>query len=1229
MKTDHLYNTKACSKQKIMSKIIITIWILFAIQAVVHAQDSIQARIILIGDAGQLTNGKHPVVNSVKKNIPLTEKTTIIYLGDNLYKTGLPDNSLPTYAIAKAPLDSQIQIADNSKAKVYFVPGNHDWAIGSANGYESILREQSYIDYLGNENVKMFPRDGCPGPVEVKITDDILLVMMDSQWWLHQGDKPGVESDCPYKTKEEVLLQLDDILSKNSGKLVLLAFHHTFRTYSPHGGYFTWKQHIFPFTDMRPNLYIPLPVIGTIYPLARGVFGVEQDLQHPLYQAMIFAIEKVVKGHDNVIYVAGHDHSIQLIKDSGYNYITSGSGSKNSRVSKGRKSLYASPKAGFVTLEISKNKHVHAKVYVLEGDSTKMDYANEILDFSKVPVPEAKITREVDYKFKDSVVVSASERYKPVSGLQKFFLGDNYRKQWNTPITMREFNLRKEKGGFTIKSLGGGKQTKSLLLIDKEGKEWTLRSVEKDLEKILPPNLRNSFAQWMVQDLVSGSHPHTPLIIPVLARAVGVLAAEPEFFFVPDDPALGLYRKVFANTVVTLEMRDPGAGFVDTKSTNKVMNKMLEDNDHHIDQEKVLKARLLDMLIGDWDRHVDQWKWGTSDTGIGKLYFPIPRDRDQAFSNSDGFLIKRLSKRVMPFLQGFKPKIRDINGLNYWERDFDRFFMNNLDEKIWISTAEIFQKEMTDSVIQEAVKKFPAPIYLLDGKMIADKLMSRRDMMLKNAMIYYRFISKTVSVTGSNKSEYFHIKNHPDGLQLTVYKKLDATDSASVMFTRIFNYNVTKEIRLYGLNGNDKFEIDDDVTSKIKVRIIGGKGNDTFDLKGGIRNVVYDLSTEKNKSIHLNKSKTEFSSDPAINEYKSTGYRYTVKRFPQIDLGYNVEDKLLLGFGFALRTFGFRKEPYSTNQRLVTLIAPHEGAYRIRYDGTFNKIIFKNDLVIHSEFVNPTLNNFFGLGNNSMYDKNKPHDFYRVRYKFFETDLLIRKRLNETVQLSFGPSYYHYWSRYYDNDKRILAIPSVIGSDSASIYGKKDFLGAKVKLDINYINNEIFPTRGMTWNTEFSSMYGLNKNTRNLTKLATDLTIYASLQDAARVGAIFKFGGGHIFSNHFEYFQALNLGANNFIRGYRKNRFSGSSLAYASAELRVKLFKSQSYLLPGDVGIMSFYDLGRVWQKGESSKKWHPAYGGGFYFIPYGIAMMSFTVAFSPEDKIFNFSLGTKFKLIF
>jgi hypothetical protein len=233
--------------------------------------DSLQARIILIGDAGELKKGRHPVVSGVRSALPLDNKTFIIYLGDNLYKTGLPDDAVPDYNFAKAPLDSQIAIARGTDAKVYFIPGNHDWNNTGPHGWETIKREQYYIDILGDKNIFFYPKEGCPGPVEVKLTNDVTLIIMDTHWWLHPYDKPGIESDCPSKTKAEVLTQLDDLLSRNSKKLVVFAVHHPFKSYGIHGGYFKIKQHLFPLTEYFPKLYIPLPVIGSIYPITRDI----------------------------------------------------------------------------------------------------------------------------------------------------------------------------------------------------------------------------------------------------------------------------------------------------------------------------------------------------------------------------------------------------------------------------------------------------------------------------------------------------------------------------------------------------------------------------------------------------------------------------------------------------------------------------------------------------------------------------------------------------------------------------------------------------------------------------------------------------------------------------------------------------------------------------------------------------------------------------------------------
>src|SRR5687768_9160411 len=338
-----------------MNKVSVIILALLYFHLATFAQDSIQARIVLIGDAGKLNKeGRQPVVTGARQTIQFDKKTTVIYLGDNLYKTRLPDDAMPTYAIAKVPLECQANIADGTDAKVYFIPGNHDWNNGERHGWDAVKRQQYYIDLLSKNNVKFLPQDGCPGPVEVEITPDVVLVIVDSQWWLHPYDKPGIESDCPFKTKAEVITQLKDILAKNFKKLVIFATHHPFRSYGIHGGYFKIKQHIFPLTDAIKKLYIPLPIIGSIYPITRSAFGISQDMRHPFYVSMIRDFENEIKGHPNVIYVAGHEHSLQMIQDSGYNYIVSGSGSKSTRVSKSKKTLYTSSQHGFATLEVSK-----------------------------------------------------------------------------------------------------------------------------------------------------------------------------------------------------------------------------------------------------------------------------------------------------------------------------------------------------------------------------------------------------------------------------------------------------------------------------------------------------------------------------------------------------------------------------------------------------------------------------------------------------------------------------------------------------------------------------------------------------------------------------------------------------------------------------------------------------------------------------------------------------------
>jgi Omp85 superfamily domain/Calcineurin-like phosphoesterase len=1199
------------------------------------AQDSIAYRIVLIGDGGELTNGHHPVAEAVKKIIPMDARTTIIYLGDNLYREGLPDDQYIGYTQAKAVLDSQLSIADGTPAKIYMIPGNHDWENGSRGGYDAILREQYYVDRLNKPNVKFYPEDGCPGPVEVSLGPDVTVVFFDSQWWIHPFDKPGIESDCDYKTKEEVLAQMEDIFSRNAKNLILLACHHTFKSISPHSGYYTFKQYMFPFTDMNPNLYIPLPIIGAIYPITRGVFGTPQDLKHPNYANMINDVQRVAKPYKNIIYAGGHEHSLQLIRDSSY-YIVSGSGSKTTRVSKSKKTLFSASMTGFSVLEVSKNKNVRVSFYTVT-DSIREAYSNVIMNFTTVEEPKSdSLNRQVEnpalVKYKDTITISASDKYITHSPLKKFIMGTNYRKEWATPVNMKVFHIREEKGGLTIKSLGGGKQTKSLKLIDSKGKEWTLRTVDKDPTKAIPENFRATFFNDIVKDFISASHPYSALTIPELSKALDLTVAKPELFFVPEDPAFANYKSIFKNTICFLEESNPSPHGEETHSTTKVFNKLVEDNDHRADQLTTLRIRLLDILIADFDRHFDQYKWATGDTGKGKLYYPIPKDRDQAFFYSNGLLMRLISLNVLPFLKGFRRSIPDVKRLGEVAKDFDRVFLTDVDAKEWETTIKEVQQKLSDSVISRAVKKLPPEIYAIDSNEITKKLISRRDLLEKAGMTYYRFISRKVNIVGSNEKEYFKVTSNPEGLNVRVYGRKDNNDTSFLMYDRTFDHKVTKEIRLYGLSDDDLFDIDENASSRIKVRVIGGKGNDTFNIRGNVRNYLYDLKNVQGNYNYIKSrshSKDMFSNEPPVNYYNILGFKYNVNSFPRVTIASNNDDGLLIGTGFARKTYGFRNEPFVSNQRFAALWAVNRGGRQYRYSGVFNHVIHNTDIVLLSELMTPGVNNFFGLGNRTKIDPTKPISYYRARYRHSETQLLFQKRLYETVKIMAGPVAYLYWNDLKDNNSKVLGHPGLIGLDSTSIYSNKSYIGGKLVLNINNLNNELFPTRGIQWNTELSSMAGISKSSNNITRFQSDMAVYASFNDPTRLIAVIQLGGGHIFNKNYEYFQALTLGSNNYLRGLRKNRYAGGSMMYGGLELRLKLIDVTSYLLPGSFGLVGFTETGRVWLKNEASHYWHYSYGGGIYYIPFNLFIVSGTIGYSKDEHIFNFSLGTKLNLNF
>ena len=303
----------------------------------------------------------------------------------------------------------------------------------------------------------------------------------------------------------------------------------------------------------------------------------------------------------------------------------------------------------------------------------------------------------------DSASAPASTTFKNNSS-RKFWMGANYREEWLTPVKAPIINLSTEKGGLKPLKLGGGKQSKSLRMEDPTGRQYALRLIEKFITaKTLPPELQSQAAEDLVADGVSASYPYAALSIPVLSEAAGIPYNKVKLVYIPDDPLLGEFREDFKNRLAYFEERLPES-VKKGEDSYDVAVKLKEDNDDNIDQRAVLRARILDLFIMDFDRHEDQWQWAAIDKDKGKTYFPIPRDRDQAFFINEG-VVPGMAKWpwVVPQLEGFKPKAKNINRFNFAARNFDRFFLTELNEQDWKKEVDEFIPRMTDEVIEKAI----------------------------------------------------------------------------------------------------------------------------------------------------------------------------------------------------------------------------------------------------------------------------------------------------------------------------------------------------------------------------------------------------------------------------------------------------------------------------------------------------------------------------------------------
>ena len=333
-------------------------------------------------------------------------------------------------------------------------------------------------------------------------------------------------------------------------------------------------------------------------------------------------------------------------------------------------------------------------------------------------------------------LVAADSQYTRHHKIHAWLLGSNYREVWATPVKTSWFTLQSATHHFKAVRTGGGLQTRSLHLVDKDGTEWVLRSVKKNPASWLKPFWRKTFIRQIVNDQVSGSHPYAALVVPVLAHALGIDHNNPQLVVIHDDTALGSFRSEFANRLCFLEERNPKGK---TISTEKLFSLRDSLPGILVDSIAFLKCRLLDIVIGDWDRHADQYRWYNASGDGGKFYYkPIPNDRDQVFFNTGG-LIPSLVRALgfMKYLEGFNPHVKSVKGFMQRGHHTDKKILLSLDYIEWEKIAREVKGKLTDQLLEEALSHLPPETLNINPRLL-QTMKTRRDELPELVRRYYQ-----------------------------------------------------------------------------------------------------------------------------------------------------------------------------------------------------------------------------------------------------------------------------------------------------------------------------------------------------------------------------------------------------------------------------------------------------------------------------------------------------------
>ncbi len=1188
--------------------------------------------------AGGMGNGNFlndsPVYRTLQKELSEAgENATLLFAGDNV--SAEEDN----WSNDKILLDKQIALAENFKGKLVFIPGNNEWKSYNTKKVEKI---EDYIKEVEQENIHFFPENACP--IERKeINDDLLLVLVDSKWFVSNWSRvENINKKCTdIVTRRRFMEELKDAIDDNLDKNIVIAMHHPVLSNGPYAGHKSFKDHMTPF-----------PVAGTLVNGLMDLGAFDPDhLNSRRYNFLRIIVAALAQQSDRITIVSGHEENLQYLTAKNIQQIISGSlGTKTAtNLSEDQlvaiggelpfEGVFTHGAKGFAKLE-----------YFDDGSATVTFFSEENPEqgstFSVLPELEKKTIDisfgQISNKTKTARILDDADAYNK-SGFQRFLWGNRYRKYYGKEVSAPVAYLDTLYGGLKVTKVGGGHQSFSLRLEDQKGKEYAMRSLKKSALKFLKfkvPGIAfnaedyiDTWPEELISDFFTTAHPYMQLVVDPLAKAVDINHSDTRLFYVPKQKNLGQYNDEFGDELYFIERRpseeqqnykgyrrtiDENGKVTDIESTTDMLEKIKDDEKYTVDQENYIRARIFDMLIGDWDRHQDQWRWVEYEDNEGnKEFMPIPRDRDNVFPKFDGFALKLL-KLFMPNTRQWHTYDDDIESLKWFNlagTGLDRTLLTDIEIEDWIKQAEIIQKKLTPSIVSKAFERLPNEVQDSTAAHIRTTLLKRLKRLPEMARHYGEYLNKTVTIRATEKDDKIEIKRLPDIKTEVVIKRLLSDEPNKEIYRRTFDFETTEELLVYGLGDDDVFEVTGQGDNKIQLKLLGGYGDDVYSIenKKGVK--IYDWKHEK----------TDFPvKKPAAtltDRYKTNTYHWRYfepnSNILAPALGFRTDDGIFVGLKDTYTKNGLHGNPFKQRHSLSAKYLFGFKALELDYAGAFGNIFPGWNFEIGTYYTsNRYAKNFFGFGNESQNNEDALDiDFYRARVEQFKA--------------SAGLAYHTLKARLVYESFKVENMPDRLFNPQnldAALFTTQRYIGGEFSAYYHRDNAGDFPTKaiyiGVTAGYKSNIELSNNKFGYASLKLGVDHKLIASGDLVFSTTAEYK---SNIGNNQYFFYHAPSLGGDNGLRGYRDERFAGDSYFYQSTDLKLRLKRYITAVSPVTVGIYGGFDYGRVWLDDESSDVWHTSQGGGIWIS--SLKALTFKAGYfnSKENNMVQVGFGLSF----